>query len=369
VTTLGQIGEKAFLAALLPRLRIDRRFLNGFGDDASLLDLGIPDSVLAFKIDRAAYPLAVQRGWSDHRPWGRLAVSANCSDLITMGARPAGFMLAVMLPRDTDIHVAEEIILGAEEACTDAGVAFLGGDFKEAREPQVVGSALGLLPSRDGFRRYGGAAGDLLVLAGSLGGFLGALEHCERLGPLNIPPAVDYLSRPRAQWEAGLAMSDLGGVHSACDLSDGLFDALHSVAGAGAGADVDERQLPLHGLARTSAQVLDVESARFAFGVGDWGILYAVDPAERSAITGLAQRGLPLTIIGRLVDRQGVRLHRDGALRTVTAPIHEHFRTRAEGNLSYVQTTLGAVTIDGPGEDKHDRDVRARGDRQRHDRE
>lgn len=38
--TMAGVGEKDFLRSVLPSLPVDHRFLNGFGHDASVLDLG-----------------------------------------------------------------------------------------------------------------------------------------------------------------------------------------------------------------------------------------------------------------------------------------------------------------------------------------
>lgn len=330
---MSDVGEKAFLAKLLPTLSVDPAFVNGFGHDASVMDIGLAEMNLVMKIDRAAKPIAAFNGWSDYRVWGRMAVTANCSDILAVGGRPQGFMLSLSMQGDTPVDVAEAIVAGAAEECQRHGIAFLGGDTKEAVGLNVVGAAFGTIDKNRHFDRRLGRVGDLLVLAGTVGGFLGAYRACQT-GSVAQPDAVEYLSRPQAAWKEAMALASLGGVRSACDLSDGLSSSALSVVGPGFGALLDFDALPFHPLARASAATRGVDLLPYAFGVGDWGILYAVAPLAESAIAHLKAKGLSLAIVGRVEAEPGLRLRR-GALFGIAASENEHFRQRMEDQGDY----------------------------------
>ncbi|WP_144243871.1 thiamine-phosphate kinase [Sphingopyxis sp. MWB1] len=340
---MSDVGEKAFLAKLLPTLSVDPAFVNGFGHDASVMDIGLPETDLVMKIDRAAKPISALNGWSDYRVWGRMAVTANCSDILTVGGRPRGFMLSLSMQDDTPVDVAEAIVAGAAEECQRHGVAFLGGDTKEAMGMNVVGAALGTIDKNRHFNRRGGKAGDLLVLAGTVGGFLGAYRTCQA-GGFPEPDAVEYLSRPRAAWKEALALASLEGVRSACDLSDGLSSSALSVVGSGAGAVLNFDALPFHPLARASAATRGVDLLSYAFGVGDWGILYAVDPSAGSAIADLKAKGLSLAIVGLVESEPGLRLRR-GHLFAISASENEHFRQRMEDEGDYFDLQESSLVL------------------------
>lgn len=330
---MTDVGEKAFLAELLPKLSVDPAFVNGFGHDASVMDIGLLETNLVMKIDRAAKPIAALNGWSDYRVWGRMAVTANCSDILTVGGMPRGFMLSLSMHADTPVDVAEAIIAGAAEECQRHGVAFLGGDTKEAVGMNVVGAAFGTIDKNRHFDRRLGKVGDLLVLAGTVGGFLGAYRACQA-GSVPQPSAVEYLSRPQAAWREAMALASLDGVRSACDLSDGLGSSALNVVGAGSGALLDFDALPFHPLARASAATRGVDLLPYAFGVGDWGILYAVAPSAGNAIADLQAKGLSLSIVGLVETGPGLRLRR-GAVFAITASENEHFRHRMEDQGDY----------------------------------
>jgi thiamine-monophosphate kinase len=114
---MGDLGEKAFVRRLLRRLRPDHRLLTGHGNDAAALDLHHGVGRIAFNIDRAARPVVISHGWAGLGAWGRLAVTANCSDLLAVGAEPAAFMVSVSGPVSWPAAQVEEIVLGCQEEC------------------------------------------------------------------------------------------------------------------------------------------------------------------------------------------------------------------------------------------------------------
>ena len=331
---MRDLGEKGFLAALLPTLQADIRFVNGFGHDASVIDIGLPEINLVMKIDRAAKPIAALNGWTDYRAWGRIAVTANCSDILAVGGEPTAFMLSISVAGETSANMVAEIVAGAAEACRARNVAFLGGDTKEATGLNIVGSALGTIAKGRHFDRGGGKVGDLIVLAGSLGGFLGGYWTCSQSA---VPPeaAVRYLAEPQAAWAEARELANLSGIRSACDLSDGLGSSALNLVTPGLGALLIFDKLPFHPLARESAAMRDVDLLPYAFGVGDWGILYAVDPAAWSDIERLRDSGLLINIVGEVIPYPGLTLRRGGFF-SLTVPEHEHFRHRMEDQGGYL---------------------------------
>ena len=334
MNTMRDLGEKKFLADLLPTLTPNTKFVNGFGHDASIIDIGIPNIDLVMKIDRAAKPIAAINGWCNYQLWGRLAVTANCSDILTVGGSLEAFMISLSLPGDTDAQIAREIIEGAEKSCRLRGISFIGGDTKEAESANVVGSVIGTVPKGRHFDRKMGRKNDLLVLAGSLGGVQGAYWICSKESR-SLPDAIKYLSEPNAMWSEAQAMAELSVVRSACDLSDGLAESALNVAGKGLGVRLDFDSLPFHKFARRSAYDRNIDILPYAFGVGDWGILYAVDLAARSDIKSLRDSGLELSVIGEIVSKPGIHLKRQG-LYSIHAEPHEHFRQRMEDQGSYL---------------------------------
>jgi len=335
--TLGDIGEKAFIAQLLPKLEAAPSFVNGFGDDASAIGEENEQRVSFIKIDRAPLPIASIRGWSDYRLWGRLAVTSNCSDILCSGGIPAAFMAALILPSDWLVSDAEEIVLGCVEECGLHGVAFVGGDTKEGNTPEVVGTAIGFGQKSDVVTRAGASPGDAIVLAGRIGGFSGSyLQMIAQLDGRILASKerwndwLEVINRPSARWaEAGL-MRGLRGISAAMDTSDGLYEAASRLT-AGLGAVIDLESLPYHANAIEAESVLGVPRINLALGTGDWNILYTMTAKAWDGLKNVGRSDVSLTRIGVVSEDSELLwsgLH--GELYRCRPIFNEHFAARFE---------------------------------------
>lgn len=344
---MENLGEKAFLATLLPKLGTATTFVNGFGHDASVVDLGFDSENIVMKIDRAAKPIAALNGWTSFELWGRLAVTANCSDILAVGGEPRAFMLAISAPPETPAKVIEEITLGAASECSKNSVAFLGGDTKEASEMSVVGSAIGKIPKERHFSRKLGLPGHLIILAGELGGYVGAYWARTNLLNADLTAADDFLANPKARWKEASAIANSLQIISASDLSDGLVDAIHNVVADGAGAIIYEDELPFHALARVAASSSGISLRNFAFGVGDWGIIYTAPESDYAAIRELQNRGLRIKVIGKVQDRKRLTLvSKTSSFAVSESASNEHFRSRMEDQGDWFQSLLSGEYLE-----------------------
>ncbi|QDD90197.1 thiamine-phosphate kinase [Pseudomonas oryzihabitans] len=342
-TTMSGIGEKNFLRTLLPTLQASPNFVNGFGHDASIIDLGL-EELLAFKIDRAPYPVALKQGIGNYKTWGRLAVIANISDLLAVGAKPSAFMLSIVVPGNFHADNVSAIIEGCAEACKDHQISFLGGDTKEGAAPQVVGSALGTVSKEKYFGRHTAQCGDYLFIAGTLGGFAGAVALLEsnNLEEKIAISCADKLINPTARIKEGAYLRESLGVVAACDLSDGLSEAISIFCSKEVGISIQETDLPLDPLARAAAEKRKVSSWKLAFGVGDWSIACVVRSDDVSSFKAGINSELALYEIGQFNDSGHVEIiDRWGKTQKIPDLVNEHFRKRAEDGKDYSDTLIG----------------------------
>ncbi|WP_373990954.1 thiamine-monophosphate kinase [Duganella sp. BuS-21] len=343
MVTMSDLGEKAFLKALLPELHVAPMFVNGFGHDASIVDVGL-EQCLAVKIDRAAFPVALKHGIGDYRTWGRLAVAANVSDLLAVGAVPRALMLSLVVPGTFEASDARAIVKGCEEACAWHDIAFVGGDTKEGDAAQVIGSAWGTVEKKFAFGRAAAKPGDRLFIAGRLGAFAGVLALLELVSAQeqNVPDEwQEILTIPMARLHEGKYLRKSRMVAAACDLSDGLADALHIFCADGAGITIAETSLPLHQLASEASVKTGVPLWRFAFGVGDWSIALVVHDQDVKAFKRAITGKLELFEIGQF-NNTGRKIIRDACGADIEVPdlINEQFRRRLEDNGSYLKDLM-----------------------------
>jgi thiamine-monophosphate kinase len=338
---LDQLGEKAFIARLLPGLPTSPAFINGFGHDASVLDLGL-DRNIALKIDRAPKPVALRHQLGGYEVWGRLAVVANLSDLLAVGAVPSAFMVSLVLPASFEVDDAEAIVRGCAESCSAHQVAFVGGDTKEGAEPQVIGTALGTVSRGSDYRRVAADPGDYLFVAGRLGGFVAAVAMLAvESETARLDPEVRRaLTLPRAKALECAHLAGVSGVRGAQDLSDGLADAIATFCARGAGLSLRAGTLPLDPLVRRASASTKVPPWRFAFGVGDWSVAFVVS-AEAAGFLR-SNKSCGLYELGQF-DSSGVISLKDDEGKSVRVPTvrNEHFVSRAEDETDYLDALLG----------------------------
>jgi thiamine-monophosphate kinase len=338
--SMADLGEKAFVSYLLGSLPADPRLVTGRGDDAAVVSL--PGGArLAFTIDKVAKPVALRNGWADARSWGALAVTANCSDVLASGGAPVAFVVSIALAPDTLATDAEAIVVGCADECERRGVVFAGGDTKESEDSQVVGSAIGCFGSNEpALSRRGARVGDVLVVSGSVGGFVGAASLLmSDVGAGDERQSwCDYLGRPEARWAEAELLRGQPPPHAAVDTSDGIYDALLELTRRGLGVSLDLARVPFHPFALRCARELRHPLVNFLLGGGDWNILYAF---EREAFERIQlPDGMSLHMIGEFTSGREFIAKRGAELFTFRGPRNEHFRQRLEEGESFVDMVL-----------------------------
>ncbi len=338
-SNLTDLGEKGFLASLLPGLSPDPRLLGGFGHDASVIEMKDAPFDLIQKIDRASHPVSLKEGWSGYRTWGQMAITANCSDILASGGRPLACMIAVMVPGTERASDVQDIVLGAADECRTRGIVYAGGDTKESRDSHVVGTAVGLINKGGLLRRDTARPGDQLFCAGSIGGFAGAYFTLKKIPEgdraRKTAEYVDYLASPVAQWRVGLEMNSRRAARCGMDASDGVLDVLQTFSSAGVQIVLDLDHIPYHDFAIECAQKTPIKLTQFIFGGGDWNILYCVPPDRAEVLKGLEG----LHHIGSVTHGSGVvATDSDGSRFAVRGVVNEHFKSRIEDALGFMDS-------------------------------
>jgi thiamine-monophosphate kinase len=250
---LSQVGELGLLAEL------ERRGLaQAIENDAAQVEgLVVTQDVLVegvhFRLD-----------WISWRDLGWRAAAVNLSDLAASGAEPAGLVVSLAAPGETNL----EDVLELYEGIAETGVPVVGGDTTRSDLLLLSVTALGRSEHVPG--RAGARPGDLLVLTGPLG----AAGAAFRDGRYVRPPL--RLEEGRRLARVATAM---------LDISDGLGqDAGHIAARSGVRCAIDLDLVPL-------AEGATVEDLGFG---EDYELLAATrDP-------------LGFTVIGRCEEGEGV---------------------------------------------------------------
>jgi thiamine-monophosphate kinase len=173
-------------------------------------------------------------------PWrdlGYKAAAVNLSDLAAMGARPAGLLVTLTLPPETEAASVFELYVGLNEP----GFPIVGGDTNAADTVSVSVTAVGhseRVPGRTGAR-----PGDILVVTGPLGGSAAGLRALQT-GLDGFDELVRMHRRPPYRLREAAALAPRA--HALIDLSDGIAsDAARIAERSGCKLVVDVEALPL----------------------------------------------------------------------------------------------------------------------------
>jgi thiamine-monophosphate kinase len=240
------------------------------------------------------------------------ALGVNLSDLAAKGADPLGFVLSLIVPKQTDDAWIAAFAMGLGTMAKQTACPLLGGDTVISTGPLTLSvTAFGSVPDGRMVRRGHAQTGDRLFVTGTIGDAAIGLKArlAARSGHV-WPLAEDHLAfletrylvpRPRNAMAAALRRH----AHAAMDISDGFVGDLTKMIGlAGAGADVHLDEVP-HSVAARAAIRYDTALLETALtGGDDYEVLAAVPEGETKAFAAAClAAGVQVTEVGRVQDK------------------------------------------------------------------
>lgn len=310
---MSEMGEFEFIEQVTQRLPSGRDCLLGPGDDAAVV--AAPDGRVVASTDMLVEGRHFRRDWSSASDVGRRAAACNLADVVAMGARPTGLLVAVCVPRDLPLTWAQELAEGLAEETALAGASVVGGDTVAGSQLTISATALGTLQGRPPVTRAGARPGDVLAVAGRLGWAAAGMTVLSR-GFRSPGALVTAFRRPEVPYAAGPAAATLGAT-AMIDVSDGLLADLGHVARASRVAvDVDSEALEIPAPMRDAGQALGADPR-------DWVLTGGEDHALAATFPPDVLLSAEWTVVGRVSAGQGVTV--DGATRS-GATGWDHFR-------------------------------------------
>jgi thiamine-monophosphate kinase len=296
--TLSDLGERRIIMEILPK------YVIGVGDDCAIAQSHAGH--IAVTTDPVPKPAAHVIGGDDDLYWaGWLLVTINASDVAASGARASVFLAALDLPTNTTVASLERLLAGIKDSCTANGLAYVGGNLREARDFAAVGTAIGFA-SKPPMSRKGARADDLLVVFGKSGQFWCDAMRCK--SGIAVDKNSSPLFSPISQVGVIFQLHDAGLLNCAMDTSDGLAPTLTELSivnHLAINVDLDDIR------SNTDFVVDGIRSEKLWFGWGDWTVVAAVAPDNIQAVKKLMARlDRPWSVIGTF--REGaplVRLH------------------------------------------------------------
>ncbi|NDH33916.1 MAG: selenide, water dikinase SelD, partial [Betaproteobacteria bacterium] len=119
----------------------------------------------------------------DPYQFGRIAATNAISDIYAMGAQPLFALALLGVPINVlPLEVIQQITLGGESVCAEAGILIAGGHSIDSVEPIYGLVAIGVVDPKHMKRNSGAKPGDSIILSKPLGvGVLSAALKKEQL--------------------------------------------------------------------------------------------------------------------------------------------------------------------------------------------
>ncbi|MBL7837189.1 MAG: selenide, water dikinase SelD, partial [Bacteroidetes bacterium] len=208
------------------------------GDDASVLDLG-EGRLLVQTVD---FFLPVVK---DPYDFGRIAAANAISDIYAMGARPITALSILGWPVEKiALNVASEVIKGATDICSLAGINISGGHSVETQEPIFGLSVSGLVENAHLKLNNTCRNGDWIYITKPLG--LGLLANALKMGMLSEDGYTVFLDLACSLNSVGMDLGKQTQVTAMTDITGfGLLGHLKEMLCMGLGAELELSQIPV----------------------------------------------------------------------------------------------------------------------------
>jgi thiamine-monophosphate kinase len=309
----------------------------GIGDDAAVWRNLAPAHTIA-TTDAMVQGVHFTRVTADWYDLGWRAMASNISDIAGMGGTPRYALAVLAATGDEDLEDILVLCRGMADVAASFGASVIGGDTVTSPVIVLTITVLGEAPLDGEQRRLplltrsSARAGDVIAVTGQLGSSAGGLELLMRSGGV-VSEAWKPLARAHRRPVPRVGEGRLlvqAGVQCGMDLSDGLAGDLKRIcAASGLAAEVEAEELPLHPalIAEFGEGATDLALS----GGEDYELLCVApeDAIQRARIL-LSERGTPLTVVGRMVEREtGVPpvtvMDADGQKRPPRRGAWEHF--------------------------------------------
>ena len=304
--------------------------IGSFGGMFDLSSLGVKEPILVSGTDGVGTKLKIAFAMDKHDTIGIDAVAMCVNDVLAQGAEPLIFLDYVAIGHNIPEKV-EAIVAGVAEGCRQAGCALVGGETAEMPgmysdgEYDIAGYTTGVVEKSRLIDGSKVKTGDVLVGIASTGvhsnGFSLVRKIVADAGlPLDLKVeefggrtlGETLLTPTRIYVKQVLDVIRNCDVHGVAHITGGGFDEnIPRILQKGQGIEVEEGSweiLPVFRMLEKWGGVPHREMFNiFNMGIG---MVLAVDESEaQKAIDILASHGEKASVIGKIVDGEGVRIN------------------------------------------------------------
>jgi thiamine-monophosphate kinase len=310
----------------------------GIGDDAAVVQLK-SGTELVLSCDTMVQDVHFNERTMRMSDVGFKAMSAALSDLAAMGAIPRYALVALTVPRNTDVLSTQAIYEGLYACAGKYGVAIVGGDTTSSRSGMVITiQVVGEIEAGKALLRSAARPGDIVFITGFLGGSAAGLDYLSSDLSINLDPEqteiadrlIEKHRRPLPQIRAGRTLLLSGACHALNDISDGLASEAWEIAEASdLGIMLQESLIPIDPDVAAYANWTGKTALDWIlYGGEDYQLMGTISPRQIEYVKqAFLQRNLSIYPIGEIINSaSGVHLQRaDSSTAEVPKNGYNHF--------------------------------------------
>lgn len=298
------LPEKAFIERIRRRVRPGQHVVRGIGDDCALLRLPRGHEALV-TTDFTLEGIHFRQEWHPADSVGHRCLARGLSDIAAMAGEPIAAFLSLAVPRHLSQRWIDSFFEGLLRLAKRHRATLAGGDVAES--PSGVFTdivVLGSVPAGTAVLRSGARPGDWIYVTGQLGESAAALEQLlsgrkKKLNP--IAYSRHFYPQPRVELARLLRQKKIAS--AMIDISDGLStDLAHICEESHVGAEIEAAAIP-RARVGSDRRAVDLELA--LHGGEDYELLFTAPVAKR---VPARIAGVPITRIGRILRRRGIRM-------------------------------------------------------------
>ncbi|MDB5202220.1 MAG: selenide, water dikinase [Ferruginibacter sp.] len=212
---------------------------NGNNDDAAVYDLGNGQALIS--TTDFFMPIV-----DDAREFGMIAAANSISDVYAMGGKPLVAVAILGWPVEKlPAALAQQVLEGAREICSKAGISLAGGHSIDTAEPMFGLAVTGIVAKENLKKNNTALEGDYLFITKAIG--VGILATAQKRGVLETGHLPAMISQMTALNDIGAALGALAAVTAMTDVTGfGLLGHLIEMAeGAGLSAELYYDAIPV----------------------------------------------------------------------------------------------------------------------------
>ena len=310
---LKQIGEFGLIKRIYKKSK-DKNILVGIGDDTAVIKFG--NKLMLITTDTIVEGDHFSFKYFTPQQVGKKAIEINVSDIGSMGGTPKYALVSLVLPKELNVDIIDNIYKGMRESGNKHNLEIVGGNITHGKELVIDIDMIGEVKKENLCLRSHAKPGDFILVSGDLGSstaglnlFLKKIKGHKEVKKKHLEPkAKTKKVKPFLKY-----------INAMIDVSDGLASEVKHICNqSNVGAIIYQNNIPIKDNTRKAAKALKTNPTDYAlYGGEDFELVYTVSEKNLSKVKGF--------LVGEITKRKGVYLYEKGKEKLIIKKGYDHF--------------------------------------------